>query len=114
MRREELYLRDMIAAAEAIAEFLAGVTPEVFLTSDLLRSAVLHKLTIIGEAAARLPREFAVRYSEVEWAELSGFRNIAIHEYFAVDWKIVWVAATKETPELRAQIEEILKKEFPE
>ncbi|MDX2033372.1 MAG: HepT-like ribonuclease domain-containing protein [Blastocatellia bacterium] len=114
MRHDELYIRDMVEAAAAIETFLVGVTREAFLDSDLLRSAVLHKLTIIGEAASRISREFANRFPEVEWAAISGFRNIAVHEYFAVDWKIVWVGATKEAPILGAQINEILKKEFPE
>jgi uncharacterized protein with HEPN domain len=114
MRREELYLRDILEAADAIEGFIAGVTREQFLESDLLRSAVLHKLTIIGEAASRISRDFADRFPEVEWAAISGFRNIAVHQYFAVDWNIVWVAATKETLILKEQITAILAKEFPQ
>lgn len=113
MRREELYLRDIVEAAEAIENFLAGVARENFLESDLLRSAVLHKLTIIGEAASRIPRNFAARFPEVEWAAISGFRNIAIHEYFAIDWNTAWIAAMKETSILKDQVNAILEKEFP-
>lgn len=58
MRRDRLYLDDVVEAAEAISGFLAGVTEEQFLASDLLQSAVLQKLTIIGEAPARLSPEF--------------------------------------------------------
>ena len=47
MRAEYLYLVDMVGASDAIARFLDGVTRERFLADDLLRSAVLHKLTII-------------------------------------------------------------------
>ncbi|MGE0100878.1 MAG: DUF86 domain-containing protein [Blastocatellales bacterium] len=112
MRHEELYLRDIVEAAVAVDGFLAGVTQNEFLASDLIRSAVLHKLTIIGESAARISRDFADRFPEIDWAAISGFRNIAVHEYFAVDWRIVWVAAAKETPVLREQIEIILKEEF--
>lgn len=114
MRHEELYLRDMVEAAEAIEGFLTDVTREEFLGSELLRSAVLHKLMIIGEAASRIPREFAQRYPEVEWAAVSGFRNIAVHEYFAIDWNTAWIAATKETPTLKETIEIILWHEFPD
>ena len=91
MRREKLYLKDIVEAADSIEEFLANVTREAFIESDLLRSAVLHKLTIIGEAASRIPRDFANQFPKVEWAEISGFRNIAVHQYFAIDWNIVWV-----------------------
>jgi uncharacterized protein with HEPN domain len=54
MRRDKLYLADIVEAADAVAAFLAGAERERFLQDDLLRSAVLQKLSIIGEAAARL------------------------------------------------------------
>jgi len=82
--------------------------------NDLLRSAVLQKLTIIGEAAARLPIEFRERHSEIEWSDIVGFRNIAIHSYFAVQWSIVWVAATQDAMGLRRQVAEILAREYPD
>ncbi len=71
MRREELYLNDIVEAAESIQRFLAGIEREIFLQNDLLRSAVLQKLTIIGEAVARLPMEFRDRHPEMEWDDIS-------------------------------------------
>ncbi len=114
MRREELYLTDIIEAVEAIQKFLSGVERINFLNDDLLRSAVLQKLSIIGEAAARFPLEFRKRHSAIEWEDIIGFRNIAVHAYFAVDWSIVWVAATQEAPQLRNMVSEILAKEYSE
>ncbi|MFZ5818788.1 MAG: DUF86 domain-containing protein [Chloroflexota bacterium] len=66
------------------------------------------------KAAGRLPREFTQRYPEIPWLDIIGFRNIAVHEYFAIRWDIVWVAATDDTPVLKEQIEKILLVEFPE
>lgn len=114
MRPERLYLNDIVEATDAIAKFLEGVQEEEFLENDLFRSAALQKLTIIGEAAARLPEELCQRHPEIPWSDIVGFRNIAIHAYFAVDWSIVWVAATEEAPLLRRQVVEILVHEFPE
>ena len=111
MRREELYLTDIIEAADAIQRFLKDVNQNTFLKDDLLQSAVLQKLMIIGEAASRLSKEFRDNHSEIEWEDIIGFRNIAVHAYFAVEWSIVWVAATQETPALRRKIAEILAKE---
>ncbi len=112
MRREELYLTDIIEAGDAIQRFLKDVEQNAFLKDELLQSAVLQKLMIIGEAASRLPKEFRDRHSEIEWEDIIGFRNIAVHAYFAVEWSIVWVAATQETPELRRKIADILTKEY--
>ena len=112
MRREELYLTDMVEAADAISQFLRGVERDSFLCNDLLQSAVLQKLTIIGEGAARLPKEFRERHTEIEWSDIIAFRNIAVHAYFSVEWSIVWVTATQEAPELRSKIARILAQEY--
>ena len=69
-------------------------------------------LSDIGEAAARLSADFRERHAEIEWPDIVGFRNIAVHAYFAVDWSIVWVAATQDAPQLRRQVSKILTGEF--
>src|SRR5436305_2872984 len=104
MRRERLYLLDILEAADSIRTFLNGVEEPTFLQDDLLRSAVLQKLAIIGEAASHLPKSFRERHPEIDWQGIVGFRNIAIHAYFAVEWPIVWVTATEEAPDLRDRV----------
>jgi uncharacterized protein with HEPN domain len=107
-KRDLLYLRDIIEAADAIAQFLVGSTPEAMSRDDLLRSAVLHKLTVIGEAAARLTPRTRSEHPQVPWADIVAMRNLAVHEYFAVDWEIVWVTATQDVPLLRSQVADVL------
>lgn len=111
MRPEELYLTDIVDAADAIARFLEGISKEDFMSDELRQSAVLQKLIVIGEAAARLPTGFKTRRSEVDWQDIVAFRNIAVHAYFAVDWSIVWTTATEDVPVLRQQVERILQEE---
>ncbi len=112
MRREKLYLTDIVEAADAIGRFCEGVERDDFLMDELRQSAVLQKLIVIGEAAARLPKEFQTRHPAIEWADIVGFRNIAVHEYFVVNWSIVWVTATQEVPILRRQVAQILANEY--
>jgi uncharacterized protein with HEPN domain len=112
MRREVLYLRDIVEAADATARFLEGVDRDSFCGDELRQSAVLQKLTVIGEAAARLPTAFREEHPVVEWHDVVGFRNIAVHAYFAVNWEIVWVTATEDVPMLRDAILRILAKEY--
>ena len=108
MRRDRLYLDDIVEAADAINHFLDGIAEDAFLASDLLQSAVLQKLSIIGEAAARLSPEFKTRESHIPWSDIAAFRNIAVHAYFSVQWPIVWVAATEEAAMLRSQVLDVL------
>ncbi|MCS6880311.1 MAG: DUF86 domain-containing protein [Oscillochloridaceae bacterium] len=107
MRPERLYLTDIVDAADAIARFLHGVDEAAFMQDELRQSAVLQKLIVIEEAAARLPRAFCEAHSEIPWPDIVA--NIAIHEYFAVDWRIVWVTSTQEVSLLRQQIGRLIE-----
>jgi uncharacterized protein with HEPN domain len=51
----------------------------------MLRSAVVQKLAIIGEAAARVSEEIKTRQPHVPWPRIVAFRNILIHAYFGID-----------------------------
>ena len=66
MRPEELYLTDIVEAAEAIQTFVSNLNVDNFIGNDLIRSAVLQKLTLIGEAASRLPKNLRARHTQVE------------------------------------------------
>ncbi len=113
MRPEELYLADIVDAADEIAAFISMVDRETFLRDRMRQSAVLQKLIVIGEAASRLPAEFRDRHVDIEWADVVGFRNIAVHAYFNVNWPIVWITATQDVPALRAKIVAIVAQEYP-
>lgn len=104
MRRDDLYLNDVIEAADHIAAFIAGADFEAFQNSEMMRSAVVQKLAIIGEAAARVSEELRSRHTEVPWPRIVTFRNILIHAYFGADWNEVWRAARNRCPILREQV----------
>ncbi len=114
MRPEALYLNDILQACAAVRGFLDGVAEERFQYDDLLRSAVVHKLTVIGEAAAHLSQGFCEQHPDIEWPDIVGFRNILVHEYFAVNWSIVWIAASEEVPDLLQKVARIIETDFPE
>lgn len=111
MRRSELYLADIIEAADDIAEFVLGLDRDSFASNKIVRSAVLQKLIVIGEAASRLSSEFRERHGDIEWADIAAFRNRVVHAYFSVEWEIVWVAVTEEVARLRQQIAQIASDE---
>jgi uncharacterized protein with HEPN domain len=67
MRHESLYLTDIVEATDHIAEFIAGADIQAFQISELLRSAVVQKLAIIGEAAARVSEDLKTRRPQVPW-----------------------------------------------
>src|SRR4051812_6212416 len=111
MRRDDLFLNDIIEATDHIAVFLAGADFEGFQNSEMMRSAVVQKLAIIGEAAARVSDELRNRHPEVPWPQIIAFRNILIHAYFGIDWQEVWRASRNRCPILKEQVRAVIAHE---
>ena len=93
---------------------MAGQDRDGFLGNVTARAPVIHELTVIGEGAARLTEDFRTRHPEVPWAKIVAFRNLVVHEYYGLDWPIVWHTATDLVPVLRQQVSAILDAEFPD
>lgn len=75
----------------------------------MLQAAVLQKLTVIGEAAARISRDFKEAHAAIEWRTVVGLRNVAVHEYFAISWSTIWSTCREDVPALRALVEAELR-----
>lgn len=52
--------------------------------------AVVRNFEIIGEAANRVEQDFKDNNPEIEWQRIRGFRNRIVHDYFGIDYEIVW------------------------
>jgi uncharacterized protein with HEPN domain len=113
MRREELYLADLVDNARAVRGYLDGVTRERWDAEDILRDAVLYRMLLPGEIAGVLPDELRDRYPNVAWRQVRAFRNLAVHKYFGVDWAVVWKIAQEEPAVLEAQVLAIISAEYP-
>ena len=113
MRPDRLYLLDIIEAADRVDVHLAERNRDSFLANVTRQAAVLHELTVIGEAASRLSETLRRAHPATPWAKVVSFRNVVVHEYFGLNWEIVWDTATDLVPELRRQVAVVLKAEFP-
>lgn len=64
----------------------------------------MRNLTIIGEAANRIPAEIRGQNAQIEWRKIVAFRNAAMHEYFGLDRDIVWDVISRKIPALSKQL----------
>ena len=105
---DELRVRHVLDAIKEIESYLLNISKEEFLASSEKRFATIKQLEIIGEACARISTSIKENYPEVEWKNIIGFRNISIHEYFGVNFQIVWQIAQNDLPTLKQQFTSIL------
>jgi len=105
---DELRARHILDAIKEIESYLHNVSKEEFLANSEKRFATIKQLEIIGEACARISPTIKKKYHEVEWNNIIGFRNISIHEYFGVNFQIVWQIAQNDLLVLKKQFSKIL------
>ena len=82
-------------------------TKDNIIDDGLLNRAVIRSLEIIGEATKKLDDEFKNQYPHIEWKKMAGTRDKLIHDYFGVDYDIVWDIIENKLPDLQFFIEEI-------
>jgi len=105
---DELRVRHVIDAIKEIESYLHNVSKEEFLANSEKRFATIKQIEIIGEACTRISPAIKENYPEVEWKNIIGFRKISIHEYFGVNFQIVWQIAQNDIPVLTQQFSKIL------
>lgn len=105
---DELRVRHVLDAIGEIDAYLQNVSLEDFLSNSEKRFATIKQLEIIGEACNRISATIKGDYPEIEWNNIIGFRNISIHEYFGVNFQIVWQIAKNDLPVLKTQFMTVL------
>ncbi len=90
-KRDRLFLiEDMYEAALKIKRYTQGMNFDSFIEDEKTVDAVVRNFEIIGEAANRIDDDFKRVNPELAWKHLRGFRNRIVHEYFGIDYEIVW------------------------
>jgi len=79
-----------------------------FIDNEILKSAVTRSLEIIGEASKKIPADFKVKWSSIQWREMAGMRDRLIHDYMGINYSIVWDVVKNKIPELNKQIINVL------
>lgn len=113
MRRELVYLLDILQSAEWIQTFTEGMSQEEFDEDVKTQDAVIRRIEIIGEAVRRLSVEFYAQYPAIPWKQIRGMRNKLIHEYDRVDLVAVWDGIQQDLPRLIAQIRPLVPPDEP-
>ena len=110
----KVFLVHILESIEAIEEYLQGVSEETFHVSREKQDLAVRRLEIIGEASKNIPDDFRNSHPDIPWKRMSGMRDMIAHQYFGINYNIVWDTVKNQLPSLKAQIKEMLKLSFPD
>jgi uncharacterized protein with HEPN domain len=109
-REVSILIDDIISAIVKINRYTKGMSYNDFIDDPKTVDAVVRNLEIVGEAANRIPKSFQENHDQIEWHQIIGLRNRVIHDYFGIDYEIIWQVITDDIKKFKKNLLEIKKK----
>jgi uncharacterized protein with HEPN domain len=110
-RNPIMYLEDIAESMLRVQEYISGLDFQRFKWDRKTVDAVIRNFEVIGEASKNLPQTLKERYPDLPWEEMYRLRNRISHEYFGIDYEIIWDIAINYLPQNHQDILLILKQE---
>ena len=105
---DKIRLQHILEAIGEVESYLLEKDFNDFMSSSMMRFACIKQMEIIGEASNHVSEETKLKFSEIQWAQIVGMRNVFVHEYFGVDTTIVWEIIKNDLPELKTQVSRVI------
>ncbi|MEK7669504.1 MAG: HepT-like ribonuclease domain-containing protein [Patescibacteria group bacterium] len=105
MKDDKTYIKNILDSIQKIEEFTKGINKGNFVENQMMQSATILQLALIGEEANKISKDTKSKI-DLAWKEIIGFRNMAFHDYINLEIDIVWDTVQEDLPELKAKLSE--------
>lgn len=106
MRDDKERLEKILECIGRIREY-TKVGRETFFASHLIRDGVVRNLQVIGECVKDLGEALKSSHSDIEWKQIARMRDKVTHDYFNVDYEIVWKVVEEDLEPFKKRIFDI-------
>ena len=103
---DRVRLQHMLEAAQEALSFAKGKTCADLESNRMLAHALVECLRVAGEAARQVSAETRQEYPAIPWRDVIGMRNLLVHEYFKIDYDVVWQTVKEDLPSLVEALEQ--------
>jgi uncharacterized protein with HEPN domain len=101
----------MLTSMRRIEEYIGDMGFREFKMNYLIVDAIVRNFEVIGEAAKNIPEEIKEKYPEIPWKKMYGLRNLIAHEYFGIDYEMIWEISKKNLPQNSIDLKKIIENE---
>jgi uncharacterized protein with HEPN domain len=108
-RRYGFYLEDMLVSMERIQEYLGELEFIQFKQKYIVVDAVIRNFEIIGEASKHIPEDIISKYPDIPWKKMYDLRNIVTHEYFGIDYEMLWEIDKNDLPKNQIDLQRLIE-----
>lgn len=95
---------------QRISAYTSEISYEQFMEDRRTQDAVVRNIEVIGEAVKRLSSSLKKQHAAIPWKDMAAMRDKVIHDYFGINYDIVWTVASEEIPRLLPNIARLLEK----
>jgi uncharacterized protein with HEPN domain len=110
MTKEKLlfFLKDIENSLDKIFKYTDNISYDEFINDDKTKDAVERNFEIIGEAVKNLPIDYRNKYPHIPFKQVAGMRDKLIHDYFGVDYDIIWKTIKDKLPQFSEDIKKLI------
>ncbi len=107
--RNKQRLEHILTAITCVENYTSDVSEEHLREDSLRLHATIYNVQIIGEAAYKLTKEFKTQHDVTPWAAIEKMRHILVHDYFRINFDVLWDVIHNDLPVLREQVERYIE-----
>lgn len=101
-------LQHILSSIERVREFTEGMSKEELVNDILHLHATVYNVQIVGEAVYKLTKEFKEFHTETPWRMIEKMRHILVHDYYKINFDILWIVINEDLPILEEQIKKYI------
>jgi uncharacterized protein with HEPN domain len=106
---DRVRLQHMLDAARKAVRLTAGRDRGALdAEDDPLPHALVHLISVIGEAASRVSVDTRSEFDAIPWPDIVGMRHRLVHAYFDINLDILWATVQDSLPSLIRSLESVL------
>ncbi len=99
-----LYHEEMLTSILRIEEYIGEMSFSEFKMNNMALDTIIRNFEIIGEASQKVPSKVKDKYPQIPWNKMYGLRNLIAHEYFGIDYEMLWEISKNNLPQNRIDL----------